>query len=190
VKEITPGAIEKFIRALSTRYAIYFNKRHKRTGPLFKGPYISLQIKDPSKKKTPQAVNQPNPRIPEMLFATTVLVFFTSFGALNIKASKTPINQTPKAQPPITISSSSIGVLGSGITQPTPKPIEKVVINAPVNIHESPGTSSPVITRVSQGGTYELISTTDDWYQIKLLDGTTGYVSRALSKINKEGVNP
>jgi hypothetical protein len=186
VKEITPGAVEKFIRALSTRYAIYFNKRHKRTGPLFKDPFVSQQVKEPIKNSEPQPATPLNPRIPEMIFAAVILVFFTSFGALNIKASKPPISQTQKPQPPITISSSSIGVLGSDIGKPTPKPIEKVIINAPVNIHESPGTSSPVITRASQGDTYELMSTTDNWHQIKLLDGTNGYVSSAFSQIQKE----
>src|SRR3990167_7897416 len=38
-------ALQKFIRSLCTRYAIYFNKKYQCTGPLFAGPYKSIQIK-------------------------------------------------------------------------------------------------------------------------------------------------
>lgn len=40
------GSLENFIRSLCTRYSIYFNKKYKRTGSLFEGPYKSAQIKD------------------------------------------------------------------------------------------------------------------------------------------------
>lgn len=46
IKQIVPGALEKFIRALSTRYALYFNKKHHRSGALFKDSYKSINIKD------------------------------------------------------------------------------------------------------------------------------------------------
>ena len=46
--QITPGALEKFMRSLSTRYAMYFNQRYQRTGSLFAGPYKSVQIEDVS----------------------------------------------------------------------------------------------------------------------------------------------
>jgi hypothetical protein len=39
LKEIVPGSVEKFIRALSTRYVLYFNKKHNRIGSLFRDPY-------------------------------------------------------------------------------------------------------------------------------------------------------
>ncbi len=44
LRELEPGAIEKFLRSLSTRYSIYFNKRHARTGSLFAGPYKSVDV--------------------------------------------------------------------------------------------------------------------------------------------------
>ncbi len=40
------GSQERFLRSLSTRYSMYFNKKYNRTGSLFDGPYKSLQIKD------------------------------------------------------------------------------------------------------------------------------------------------
>ena len=46
VYQITKGSLEKFIRSLCTRYSMYFNKKYQRTGPLFQGPYKSVQIKN------------------------------------------------------------------------------------------------------------------------------------------------
>ena len=43
-----PGTLEKLIRSLCTRYAIYYNKKYQRSGSLFIGPYKSVQIKDVS----------------------------------------------------------------------------------------------------------------------------------------------
>ncbi len=40
------GSIQSFIRSLCTRYSMYFNKKHQRTGALFNGPYKSVHIKD------------------------------------------------------------------------------------------------------------------------------------------------
>lgn len=39
-------AIEKFIRSLCTRYSMYYNKKYKRAGALFEGPYKSAYIVD------------------------------------------------------------------------------------------------------------------------------------------------
>ncbi len=48
VYQITKGSIEKLIRSLCTRYAIYYNKKYQRRGSLFAGPYKSVQIKNVS----------------------------------------------------------------------------------------------------------------------------------------------
>src|SRR3972149_7162402 len=46
VNEKIPGSLEKLVRSLCTRYAIYFNKKHGRRGSLFLGPYKSIKIKN------------------------------------------------------------------------------------------------------------------------------------------------
>lgn len=38
--------IETFMRSLSTRYVMYFNKKHNRIGPLFQGIYKAVLIKN------------------------------------------------------------------------------------------------------------------------------------------------
>lgn len=42
--QTTKGSLEKFMRSLTTRYSMYFNKRYQCTGPLFEGPYKSIYI--------------------------------------------------------------------------------------------------------------------------------------------------
>jgi len=46
LQQTNDGSIEKFMRSLCTRYVMYFNKKHQRSGPLFSGPYKSVKIKD------------------------------------------------------------------------------------------------------------------------------------------------
>lgn len=48
IKQYTSGTAKKFARALSTRYAIFFNKKHHSAGSLFKTPYHLCQVKDQS----------------------------------------------------------------------------------------------------------------------------------------------
>lgn len=48
LKQNEPNSIQSFIRSLCTRYSMYFNRKHARTGPLFEGPYKSVEISDSS----------------------------------------------------------------------------------------------------------------------------------------------
>lgn len=42
------GAMTEFMRSLLTSYSMYFNKRHKRSGPLFESRYKASRITDDS----------------------------------------------------------------------------------------------------------------------------------------------
>lgn len=44
IRQITKGALEKFMRSLLTRYSMFFNKKYERVGTLFQGPYKSAII--------------------------------------------------------------------------------------------------------------------------------------------------
>ncbi len=46
IKQISERSLEKLMRSLSTRYSIYFNKKYKRSGPVFEGPYKSVVLND------------------------------------------------------------------------------------------------------------------------------------------------
>jgi putative transposase len=41
-----PEAINYFMRSLTVKYAMYFNRRHKRTGPLFQGVYKAVLVEN------------------------------------------------------------------------------------------------------------------------------------------------
>ena len=44
VKQNTPNSITQFIRSLSTKYSMYFNKKHRQSGSLFQGIYKAVQV--------------------------------------------------------------------------------------------------------------------------------------------------
>lgn len=39
-----PENIDQFMNSLGTRYAMYFNKKYKRVGPLFQGVYKAVRV--------------------------------------------------------------------------------------------------------------------------------------------------
>lgn len=46
LKQVKDGGITKFMRKLGTGYAMYFNKRNKRSGVLFQGKFKSILIEN------------------------------------------------------------------------------------------------------------------------------------------------
>jgi putative transposase len=46
IQQKSPNAINRFMSALSLRYAMYFNRKYKRTGPLFQGVYKAILLTD------------------------------------------------------------------------------------------------------------------------------------------------
>ncbi|QLG69234.1 MAG: hypothetical protein CH104c_0002 [Candidatus Woesebacteria bacterium] len=48
IKQIIKDGITKLMRAISTTYALYFNRRYRREGTLFQGRYKAALIKDDS----------------------------------------------------------------------------------------------------------------------------------------------
>lgn len=46
IKQKSSRSVEFFMRSLLTRYVSYFNKRHKRVGVLFQGPYKAILIRN------------------------------------------------------------------------------------------------------------------------------------------------
>ena len=46
IKQNSSKSIELFMRSISTRYSMYFNKKYQRVGSLFQWPYKAVHIKD------------------------------------------------------------------------------------------------------------------------------------------------
>jgi len=51
VQEIKERGISRFMHKLGTGYAAYFNKKHKRSGRLFQGPYRAVKVTDDTQLK-------------------------------------------------------------------------------------------------------------------------------------------
>lgn len=268
VKEIVPGSLEKFIRAISTRYVLYFNKKHNRTGSLFRDPYNLKHVTNPqelaelmhyfhgnfSQKEgvpnhlyssypeylgqrvtewinlrdslindkvndqkivesvqkvintTPVTKLKPKPRFLEIILASSILFFFTSYGLNNI--TRTTIknqNSTttiPFAQPQVSGAkdvkyelsptpeySENLTTEGVDTTEtPEQNQVKTVVIKITdgkeiVELLKTPTFDSEVIGTAKNGDEFELISVHPQWYEIKLGDGQNGFVPEDYSEI-------
>lgn len=51
------------------------------------------------------------------------------------------------------------------------------ILHNGTNIRQNPSTQDVILERANEGDTYEAIQLKDDWYQIKLSNGDTGYVA-------------
>lgn len=61
--------------------------------------------------------------------------------------------------------------------------IETIMITGElVNVREKPGTAYSTVTQLAQGETYELLDHQDDWYEIKLDNGKSGWIADWLAE--------
>jgi hypothetical protein len=51
-----------------------------------------------------------------------------------------------------------------------------------LNVREETSINSPIITKVRDGETYEFVDEKESWFQIKLPDGTTGWISSTYAE--------
>ena len=79
----------------------------------------------------------------------------------------------------------------SAVSSPSavPKPavaIQKVVIlqtpTGDLNVRESGSLDSPKVSKVYPGDSFDLVSEKDNWFEIKLQDGKTGWISAIYAK--------
>jgi len=271
------GSLESFIRSLSTRYSMYFNKKYERTGALFEGPYKSAQVKDEPRllylthylhhtgdyssyaeylgtreaswvkpkvilsffdkaktgfskgtsgykdfvekyelnqegkkllegimlesevqhlegrdpvrnignypaevstealKVNPDLDLKPQSRIPELLGIATVFLLLVGLGIRNIKSS------TAKSfNPPTTLGVSRTEEVKTEEIKPKVMVVIKIIDGAAsVNIRQKPTIRSEKVGEAKDGETFEFVSIDSGWYEVKLADGSTGFISSA-----------
>lgn len=61
------------------------------------------------------------------------------------------------------------------------------ILHNGTNIRKGPGTGTTVIHRANQGDTFPVLSVKNDWYEIKLPNGSTGYVAGWIVSIHGNG---
>lgn len=252
VNEIKKSSLERFMRSLFTRYSMYFNKKYKRTGALFEGPYKSVKIQEPSQlyplvayihhgannyssyseysgnkrlgwvntnfilpfknsisglpekellkgitfedkvesaenlaRRDPAriVVNSPPSRAPEIVTLFAIFLVLVGFGIRNIKVSEA--NTIAVAETPVS------NVLSESI-KPTDSPTLKnvVVIKIPnnlsfINIRLGPTSNSVKVGEAVNDDSFEFVSVDSGWYQVKLADGSTGYISSKYSYLQE-----
>ncbi len=115
---------------------------------------------------------EPLQRVPEFLAGTVVFLFLTYFGINNIRASTIKSFQ-PTPTPPVLSETVEVKEI-------KPKIILTVKITdgaESVNIRQKPTTSSEKIGKAKDGDTFEFVAKDSDWYEVKLADGSTGFIS-------------
>ncbi|WP_404443990.1 SH3 domain-containing protein [Sutcliffiella horikoshii] len=68
----------------------------------------------------------------------------------------------------------------SGVSSPTPSQRTDgtiVIVDDATNIRSAPSTDSKVIVRADEGEEFSIVALEDNWYKIKLHDGSEGYVA-------------
>jgi hypothetical protein len=278
------GSVAGFIRSLCTRYSIYYNKKYRRTGSLFEGPYKSVEFSDSHSlllltkyfhknsqyssyaeylgdKTTPwvqknvihldqvsgknykyfveqyeltdeesqileriifedktkeleegNLETQQNVLIPDVpvpiaaqpksrsaiFFATSAAFYLLliGIGFNHVKTSKA-ININSE----ISLSEPTPQVAGSEDQKPEPTPNEilqpdssdkKMVVvvsgTEEVNIRKEPTTNSEIFSKAKDGDTFNFISKVDNWYQIKIDENNTAYISdRYADELEEKG---
>jgi len=80
----------------------------------------------------------------------------------------------PTPEPTSAIASSSATITTQVKIKKTP--------NNFLNVREDTSTTSTIITKVHDGETYEFVEEKGSWFQIKLTDGTTGWISATYAE--------
>lgn len=69
---------------------------------------------------------------------------------------------------------------------PKPAGAQAVINGSLVNIRSGPGTGYQVVSRAGQGERFNLVGRADDWYQVVLDNGRTGWVVSWLVDVNEQ----
>lgn len=121
-----------------------------------------------------EIVLKPWSRIPELLVASTIFVLLLGFGLKNV-TSVTKNQEISQS----TLGTKAISASPTPSAMPNPKTMLTVRITdttAPVNIRRSPTTGSEKIDEAHGGDVFEFVSKNSDWYEVKLPDGSTGFI--------------
>lgn len=123
-----------------------------------------------------------NHRFPEMAAIVAVFFILLTLGLRNVS------NYSPKniaiqtTQGPTVLSEFTKGPPIPTVAPITgPKVVVKVSENVSVNIRELPSSDAKPIAKAKNGDSFEFISESSGWYEIKLIDGSKGFISTQVS---------
>jgi len=118
----------------------------------------------------------------DSLSVSPALVLLFILGMRNVWAfsAKTQITKTQIAAVP----SPTPAVSGIEDTKPDPAPQDKIMVAIKitdgaesVNVRQEPAVKSQKIGEAKDGETFEFVSVNSGWYEVKLTDGSSGFIS-------------
>lgn len=122
-------------------------------------------------RRNPAGVNlKPWSRIPELLISGALFALLLGIGVKNVS----DIDKSPK-----TISTT----LGVNTTSSKPKimvTIKNIETKSSIDIKQKPTNESKKVGEAKDGDKFELISEDAGWYQVKLPDGSIGFISSSF----------
>lgn len=124
------------------------------------------------------------PRKGEIFAMAVIFLIFLGIGIRNVSANAKAAVQGPATPTP------TPSLIFSTDQTPSPAPASLVIISitdgsAEVNIRSKPTIYSDKAGSAKDGDRFEMISESAGWYQIKLPDGSTGYISGNYIKQQK-----
>jgi len=135
---------------------------------------------EPAVEVPPVEVAHTKPRIGEFLVTTAgVFVLLVALGIRNINTLQATNDNALTALPSPAIPTPQV----AGVEEVVP---EKVVIsdeNESVNIRSLPTVGSDTIGKAYRGDVFEVVNQEDGWYQVKLINGSVGYLSTEHAEI-------
>lgn len=115
---------------------------------------------------------KPWSRIPELLAASVVFVLLLGIGLRNVTAATQ--NSSTQA---VTLGTKTTSTSSAQAFEPKPKIM--ITVNhteEPINIRKNPENQSEKISEAKNGNQFELVSKNSNWYQVKLPDGSIGFI--------------
>lgn len=141
-----------------------------------------------------ESLHNPDPdlelqsRIPELLATVAVFLLLVGLGVRNIMASTAKITPKPSPTPLVLPKTTEIE------TKAEVKPKTMLVIkitdeSASVNIRQAPTVRSNKIGEAKEADTFEFVSINSGWYEVKLADESTGFISARYIEVIEETNN-
>lgn len=135
--------------------------------------------------KTPVVASdlQPQSHFPALIASVVAFVLLVALGIRNINASaaKTVLGATATATPSVAPSANPATLPPEPETAAVQsKALVVIKLDNPslsVNIHQDPTADSAKIGKARDGDTFEFVSENSGWYEVKLPDSSTGFIS-------------
>jgi N-acetylmuramoyl-L-alanine amidase len=132
---------------------------------------------------TAAAIRDGRTMVPLRFLAETFGIAVSWEKESNSVSLRIPVVSPPPSEQTDPDHSDSIGGNDSLKVSLLPYPASALIMKDVVNVRPSPGTNNPWISQVKLGQRLPIVGEQDDWYQVSLPDGRTGWIARWLTAV-------